>query len=187
MTPEIIRERAFFMFLVSGESYNSIALALRTEFGTRTTAKSVQAWATKKDSVGMNWEDRRKVVTQKAESRIEVVAENRLVEIRSRTKKIIDTIYDSMIAAGAPGIKTLEGAAYAFKTLAEFETKLADIEDSKLSPMMLIQSFFNALMKCKPVSVVIEKHWDEINKIIRDDFIHVSSSNTPSIKNVTDR
>ncbi|TGL06485.1 hypothetical protein EHQ43_08720 [Leptospira bouyouniensis] len=187
MTPEIIRERAFFLYLIGGESFNSIAITLRSEFGTRTTAKSVQTWATKKDSIGMTWEDRRKVVTQKAESHIEVVAENRLVEIRSRTKKIIDTIYESMISANAPGIKTLEGAAYAFKTLAEFETKLSDMEDSKVSPMMLIQSFFNALMKCKPVSVVIEKHWDEINKIIRDDFINVSSANTPTIKNVTDR
>ncbi|EMJ52035.1 hypothetical protein LEP1GSC013_3528 [Leptospira interrogans serovar Valbuzzi str. Duyster] len=86
-----IRERGFFLYAISGSgsSFNAVAKQLRLEFGTKTTAKTVQEWAEEEDKDGLTWKKKRERLVVRAEKRVEVIAENRLVEIKSRTKNIV--------------------------------------------------------------------------------------------------
>ncbi|NCN11249.1 MAG: hypothetical protein GW938_15535 [Leptospira sp.] len=185
MTSEIIRERAFYLYLIQGDSYNSIATTIRSEFGTRTTSKSIQAWSNKKDSAGMTWEDRRLAVTERTNHRVEVLAENSMVELRNRTSKLAEIIYNQLISDNAPKLKTFEGSVFAFKSLAEFEAKLAEAEEKKVTPFMIVNMIFEAITQVSDVNKAIKDNWDEVSMIIHEKFIKVDL-NRSGVKEISD-
>ncbi|MFA4796549.1 hypothetical protein [Leptospira kirschneri] len=157
-----IRERAFFLYAISGSgsSLNAVAKQLRAEFGTKTTAKTVQEWAEEKDKDGLTWKDKRNRLVVRTEKRVEILAENRLLEIKSRTKNIVDTLYKMLTDKKAPGLTSFENAVYAFKNLSEYELKLERMEGDRLHPLTIVNAIFEVLQECEPVAKVIQEHWE---------------------------
>ncbi|MBM9579705.1 hypothetical protein JWG45_21380 [Leptospira sp. 201903070] len=161
-TEPAIRERAFFLYAISGSgsSKNSVAKQIRSEYGTKTTAKTIDEWSKEKDNDGLTWEDKRKRLVVKVEKRIEVVAEDRLAEIKSRTKNIVDTLYKLLTDKKAPGLTSFENAVYAFKNLSEYELKLNRMDGDRLHPLTIVNAIFEVLQECEPVAKVIQENWE---------------------------
>ncbi|WP_061271048.1 hypothetical protein [Leptospira interrogans] len=158
-----IRERGFFLYAISGSgsSFNAVAKQLRLEFGTKTTAKTVQEWAEEEDKDGLTWKKKRERLVVRAEKRVEVIAENRLVEIKSRTKNIVDTLYKMLTDKKAPGLTSFENAVYAFKNISEYELKLERMEGDRLHPLVIVNAIFEVLQECPPVAQAIQENWDK--------------------------
>ncbi|UOG61445.1 hypothetical protein [Leptospira noguchii] len=162
-TEPAIRERAFFLYVISGSgsSFNSVAKQLRSEFNSKTTAKSVKEWSLEKDKDGLTWNDKRNRLVVRAEKRVEVIVEDRLVEIKSRTKNIVDSLYKKLTDKKAPGLSSFENAIYAFKNISEYELKLNRMDGDRLHPLTIVNAIFEVLQECEPVAKVIQEHWDK--------------------------
>lgn len=166
MTPELIRERALFLFVVEGHSYNSIAKIIRSEYKTKTTAKSIQAWASQPDHIGMTWDDRKKAVLNRSIAKVEIIAEDRETENLQRVQNISDTLYNLIMAKNAPGIKTFEGAVYAFKEISKFEKELRKSRDSN-TPMAIVQAMLEVFASSPQVAKVIQENWAYLSQQIQ--------------------
>jgi transposase len=166
MTPEKIRERAMYLYVVEGESCNSIAKILRDEYKTKTTAKSVQAWSKDPDQIGMTWEDRKKAVASRSLAKVEVIAEDRSVEILQRTQTVADSLYNMIVAKNAPGIKTFESAVYAFKEISKFEQELRKSRDSN-TLMAIVQAMLEVFASSPQVAKVIQENWAYLSQQIQ--------------------
>ncbi|EMM77039.1 hypothetical protein [Leptospira santarosai] len=162
-TEPAIRERAFFLYVISGSgsSKNSVAKQIRSEYGTKTTAKTIDEWSKEKDTDGLTWNDKRNRLVVRAEKRVEVIVEDRLVEIKSRTKNIVDSLYTMLMDKKAPGLTSFENAVYAFKNLSEYELKLNRMDGDRLHPLTIVNAIFEVLQECEPVAKVIQEHWDK--------------------------
>nr|WP_000207860.1 hypothetical protein [Leptospira interrogans] len=158
-----IRERGFFLYAISGSgsSFNAVAKQLRLEFGTKTTAKTVQEWAEEEDKDGLTWKKKRERLVVRAEKRVEVIAENRLVEIKSRTKNIVDTLYKMLTDKKAPRLTSFENAVSVFKNISEYELKLERMEGDRLHPLVIVNAIFEVLQECPPVAQAIQENWDK--------------------------
>ncbi|EMK22370.1 hypothetical protein [Leptospira kirschneri] len=158
-----IRERAFFLYAISGSgsSLNAVAKQIREEFETKTTAKTVKEWAEEKDKDGLTWKDKRNRLVVRTEKRVEILAENRLLEIKSRTKNIVDSLYNMLTSKKAPGLTSFENAVYAFKNISEYELKLEKMEGDRLHPLTIVNAIFEVLQECPPVAQAIQENWDK--------------------------
>jgi hypothetical protein len=166
MTPDLIRERAMYLYIVEGESCNGIAKIIRSEYKTKTTAKTVTSWVKTPDQVGMTWDDRKKAVVSRSIAQVEIIAENREVETLQRTQNIADSLYDMLVAKNAPNIKTFESAVYAFKEISKFETELRKSRDSN-TPMAIVQAMLEVFASNAQVAKVIQENWAYLSQQIQ--------------------
>lgn len=161
-TEPAIRERAFFLYAISGSgsSLNAVAKQIREEFGTKTTAKTVKEWAEEKDKDGLTWKDKRERLVVRAEKRVEVIVENRLVEIQNRTKTIADLLYKK-ITEETPKLTSLDNAIYAYKAISELELTLPQKYGAQLNPSEIISVVLKLFKRCEPVGRAISDHWEK--------------------------
>ncbi|MCR8647688.1 hypothetical protein [Leptospira interrogans] len=162
-TEPAIRERAFFLYAISGSgsSVNAVAKQLREEFGTKTTAKTVREWAEEKDKDGLTWKEKRSRLVVRAEKRVEVIAEDRLVEIKKRTKRIADILYEKLISRDAPGLSTFDNAIHSFTKIADYELSIDKKYGGQLHPFEIVNVVLKVFHRCEPVSNVISEHWEK--------------------------
>ncbi|QOI33607.1 hypothetical protein ACSYG2_04490 [Leptospira interrogans serovar Icterohaemorrhagiae] len=162
-TEPAIRERAFFLYAISGSgsSKNSIAKQIRSEYGTKTTTKTIDEWSKEKDNDGLTWEDKRKRLVVRAEKRVEVIAEDRLVEIKKRTKQIADILYEKLISRDAPGLSTFDNAIHSFTKIADYELSIDKKYGGQLHPFEIVNVVLKVFHRCEPVSNVISEHWEK--------------------------
>ncbi|RHX89864.1 hypothetical protein [Leptospira stimsonii] len=161
-TEPAIRERAFFLYAISGSgsSKNSVAKQIRSEYGTKTTAKTIDEWSKEKDKDGLTWEDKRNRIVARAEKQVEVIAENRLVEIQNRTKTIADLLYKK-ITEETPKLTSLDNAIYAYKAISELELTLPQKYGTQLNPSEIISVVLKLFKRCEPVGRAISDHWEK--------------------------
>lgn len=162
-----VKLRALALYLQS-KNYEDIARILKQEFTLKTlSANSVRRWAEEKDDSGATWEDTRKRIQVIMRQNVEDATADLLTDISMKSKTILGSLYDQMIGETAPGVKSLEGAAYAFKTMAEFIIKLDAHQKAELNPFMIVQVMLEIFSEIPAVKKAIEAHWPKITGEIR--------------------
>ncbi|MCL2154173.1 MAG: hypothetical protein FWH53_00770 [Leptospirales bacterium] len=176
-----VKIRAYSLF-IQGTSYEEAARLLSKDFAISITPNTIKNWAEKKDKRGFSWADYRSDIRDVARQTVESVEKNRLVEIRDKTRTLVDSFYDQIVDDAALKVSSKDGALYAFKTLADFELKLEEKTKENMSVLVIIQMVLEIFSEVPDVKRVIQKYWKQIEKEIRIRVLHENPDNPDAQK-----
>jgi len=162
---ETIKLRAYTLFL-QGMNYEQIAGKLKNDFSLpKLRGQTVKGWAEKTDSEGNTWEDHRVRVRESLRQGAEEAYRSRYAEIRRKAETIADSLYDQLVDGAQ--IKSTEGAAYAWKQMAEFAITLGEMEHNRSHPVLIVQAMLDVFREIPAVRKAIQDNWPRIAKEIQ--------------------
>ena len=176
MYAESVKIRAYTLFISPGESPEEIARILKADHP-RITAKTIRKWAETPDQDGMTWEDRRSSIQTEVRRSLDEQAVSTRARMKGRLETVLQKLYDDLHNEKlTPKFKTLEGAAHAIKSVAQFLVQLEDQEQDRWSSVMAAQVIMEIFTEIPEVRRVVEKHWTTIWKQIQSRLDHNSNS-----------
>jgi len=158
---DIAKEKAYRLFVI-GKSITEIAKEMKRDFPT-VSKSTVSKWAKEKDARGLTWDERRTAIVTARETNLDSKLSLVRKKILEQSFEIKEKLYGKMLNAD---VKTFEGAVFAFGKISEFILELSEAEKKNPHPIEVIQTFMTVLSEIPEVRDSIEKHWDEIQKMI---------------------
>lgn len=180
-----VKLRAYNLFLQS-LSYEAIAETIRREFNlNKLSPTTVRNWAEKADAGGGTWIEYRQNVRALMRRNVNEANAGRAAEIQSKAETIQQALFDRITSEEAPKVSSMEGGAYAFKTISEFILALDKKNGSDMSPLLVVQAMLEIFKEIPDVRRAIEKHWKYIRDRI-DGRMNGDSAAVIEVKKISD-
>jgi hypothetical protein len=160
-----IKMRAYSLYL-QGLSYEDIARDIKSSFGVNIATGTVRNWAEKPDGSKSTWGDYRAKIRIEVRKNIDISEKDRVEKIRERASAIQEKLFDQIIDESAPGVNSMEGAVYAFKTISEFVIKL-DEKNRDTNPLAIVQTMLEIFWDIPEVRTSIQKNWQRVETGIK--------------------
>lgn len=119
--------------------------------------QTVEAWC-----ASGGWEKSRDDVRTQVRKHHEHEAESLLSQLHTKSETILESIYTQLTDSAAPKVSSFEGAAYAFKGLAEFLLALDKRKGESAQPIMVMHALFDVLQGIPSIRNELKKHWPKI-------------------------
>lgn len=155
--PKYIKDEAFTLDC-AGMTANAIAKNLKRRYRVKLTASTVQKWMN-----DPQWAGRKKEITKVNHDIVMEIAKDTRQEM---LEDAINIQRKLLVEVDRLGGTSLEGTAYAWKSISEFILKLED--DTKFSPHFILGVILQAVRETPEVAPVFQAHWQTIQEKIKD-------------------